>query len=304
MKTVRSRTAPDDPSRQRGASRRFTSVEARIDEAARALLGRLPAQGPWAAGVEFVVFGLKQGWAALYGGALLALLMATALWYPADAALSRYDFLFGCALAIQGVMLVARLEQPAEAWVILIFHLAGTAMEVFKTAAGSWTYPEDSVLRVGAVPLFSGFMYAAVGSYLARVMRIFDMRFDGYPAAWTTFLLAAAVYVNFFAHHFIPDGRWLLFGVTALLFWRCSVHYRVFRGRHRMPLLLGWFLVALFIWIAENIATLSRAWLYPDQMDGWVPVSPAKLGSWYLLIIVSFVLVTIVHRPRPVDEPS
>jgi uncharacterized membrane protein YoaT (DUF817 family) len=290
--------------RPQRAPARFTSVEARIDEAARALLGRLPTEGPWAAGVEFLVFGLKQGWAALYGGALLALLMATALWYPADAALSRYDFLFGCALAIQGVMLVARLEQPAEAWVILIFHLAGTAMEVFKTAAGSWTYPEDSVLRIGAVPLFSGFMYAAVGSYLARVMRIFDMRFDRYPDAWTTFLLAAAVYVNFFAHHFIPDGRWLLFAVTALLFGRCTVHYRVFRGRHRMNLLLGWFLVALFIWIAENIATLSRAWLYPDQLDGWVPVSPTKLGSWYLLMIVSFMLVTIVHRPRPMDEPS
>jgi uncharacterized membrane protein YoaT (DUF817 family) len=291
-------------SRPRGAPRRFTSVEARIDEAARALLMRLPAQGPWAAGVEFLVFGLKQGWAALYGGALLALLMATALWYPADAALPRYDFLFGCALAIQVLMLVARLEQPAEAWVILIFHLAGTAMEVFKTAAGSWTYPEDSVLRVGAVPLFSGFMYAAVGSYLARVMRIFDMRFEGYPPAWTTFLLAAAVYVNFFAHHFILDGRWLLFGATVLMFRRCTVHYRVFRGRHRMNLLLGWFLVALFIWIAENIATLSRAWLYPDQLDGWVPVSPAKLGSWYLLMIVSFMLVTIVHRPRRVEEPS
>jgi uncharacterized membrane protein YoaT (DUF817 family) len=283
---------------------RFTSVEARIDEAARALLLRLPAQGPWASGVEFLVFGLKQGWAALYGGALLALLMATAVWYPADAALSRYDFLFGCALAIQGLMLVARLEQPAEAWVILIFHLAGTAMEVFKTAVGSWAYPEDSVLRVGAVPLFSGFMYAAVGSYLARVMRIFDMRFDRYPAAWATCLLAVAVYVNFFAHHFIPDGRWLLFGLTALLFGRCTVHYRVFRGKHRMNLLLGWFLVALFIWIAENIATLSRAWLYPDQLDGWVLVSPAKLGSWYLLMIVSFMLVTIVHRPRPVEEPS
>jgi uncharacterized membrane protein YoaT (DUF817 family) len=289
---------------QQRAPARFTSVEVRIDEAARALLVRFPAQGAWAAGVEFLVFGLKQGWAALYGGALLALLMATALWYPADAALSRYDFLFGCALAIQGVMLVARLEQPAEAWVILIFHLAGTAMEVFKTAAGSWTYPEDSVLRIGAVPLFSGFMYAAVGSYLARVMRIFDMRFDQYPTAWATFLLAAAVYVNFFAHHFIPDGRWLLFGLTALLFGRCTVHYRVFRGRHRMNLLLGWFLVALFIWIAENIATLSRAWLYPDQLDGWVPVSPTKLGSWYLLMIVSFMLVTIVHRPRPMDEPS
>ena len=37
-------------------------------------------------------------------------------------------------------------------------------MEVFKTEAGSWTYPEDNLLRIGGVPLFSGFMYAAVGS--------------------------------------------------------------------------------------------------------------------------------------------
>ena len=56
--------------RQQRAPARFTSVEVRIDEAARALLVRLPAQGRWT---------------ALYGGALLALLMATALWYPAGA---------------------------------------------------------------------------------------------------------------------------------------------------------------------------------------------------------------------------
>jgi uncharacterized membrane protein YoaT (DUF817 family) len=66
-----------------------------------------------------------------------------------------------------------------------------------------------------------------------------------------------------------------------------------------MPLLLGFLLVALFIFAAENIGTWSRAWLYPSQHAGWTPVSPAKLGAWYLLMIVSFVLVTIVHRPKP-----
>ena len=68
---------------------RFTSVEARIDAAARRVLDRLPAGGISGAFVEFVVFGLKQGWACLFGGALLALLIATRVLWPQDAALAR-----------------------------------------------------------------------------------------------------------------------------------------------------------------------------------------------------------------------
>ncbi len=70
-----------------------------------------------------------------------------------------------------------------------------------------------------------------------------------------------------------------------------------------MPLLIGWFLVALFIWFAENIGTFAHAWSYPNQRNGWELVSPAKLGAWYLLMIISFVLVSLVHRPKgPADE--
>ena len=78
-------------------------------------------------------------------------------------------------------MLAFRLETWREARVILIFHVVGTVMELFKTSAGSWVYPEASLLHIGAVPLFSGFMYAAVGSYIARVWRIFDF-LDDTPA--------------------------------------------------------------------------------------------------------------------------
>jgi uncharacterized membrane protein YoaT (DUF817 family) len=283
---------------------RFTSLEARIDAAARHVLSRLPATGPAGALVEFVAFGLKQGWACLFGGLMLALIIATRF-VPTEAiGLARYDFLFVAALAIQLGMLALRLETLAEARVILIFHVVGTAMEIFKTSAGSWTYPEDNLLRIGGVPLFSGFMYAAVGSYIARITRIFDMRYSAYPPFWATLALAAAIYVNFFAHHFTVDIRYGLFAVTAILFLRTNVHFRVFRRRHRMPLLLGFLLVALFIWVAENIGTWSQAWLYPGQRDGWTPVSLNKLGAWYLLMIISFVLVTLVHPPRPVDAPD
>jgi uncharacterized membrane protein YoaT (DUF817 family) len=278
---------------------RFTPLEQRIDAAARRVLEGMPRHGLSGAFVEFVVFGLKQAWACLFGGALLALIVVTRWLWPQEAALARYDFLFLAALALQLAMLAARLEKPAEALVILIFHVVGTAIEVFKTDAGSWIYPEDSIFRIGGVPLFSGFMYAAVGSYIARITRIFDMRYSHYPSIWATVALAAAIYVNFFAHHFILDFRYALFAAAGLLYWRTWVHFRVFRFTHRMPLLLGFLLVALFIWFAENIGTWSRAWLYPGQQDGWTPVSIQKLGAWYLLMIISFVLVTLVHRPKP-----
>ncbi|UVO53528.1 DUF817 domain-containing protein [Sphingomonas sp. SUN039] len=256
-----------------------------------------PKPGFQAFAYEFLLFGFKQGWACLFGGLMLALLMGTHLFYAKDAPLARYDFLTLAALAIQIAMLRFKLESWDEAKVILAFHVIGTVMELFKTAAGSWTYPEPSLLRIGDVPLFSGFMYASVGSYLSRVWRIFDFRFDHFPARKLLIVLATLIYVNFFAHHWLPDIRIALFAAIAVLFWRTTVWFHPFRTHRRMPLLLGFLLVALFIWFAENLATFSNAWLYPSQKHGWTLVSPMKLGAWYLLMIISFVLVSLVQRP-------
>ncbi|MBG1232754.1 DUF817 domain-containing protein [Aestuariivirga litoralis] len=277
---------------------RLTSVEELIDAAARRLLLQLPDSGLSGKLVEFLVFGLKQAWACLFGGLFLGLVLITGFVWPEHAAITRYDFLFGAALLIQILMLVLKLEQPAEALVILAFHIVGTVMEVFKTAHGSWAYPEASLFHIGGVPMFSGFMYAAVGSYIARATRIFDFYYTGYPRFWGCAALAVAVYINFFSHHYIWDFRYVLFAASALLFWRCHVHYRVFRFRHQMPMILGFILVALFIWIAENLATWSKVWLYPQQRHVWSMVSVEKFGSWYLLMIISFVLVNLIHKPR------
>jgi uncharacterized membrane protein YoaT (DUF817 family) len=279
-----------------------TSVEKIIDRQANRLLQHLPSRGIAGTMVEFLVFGLKQAWACLFGGAILAMFIVTRFYYPFEDIISRYDFLFVGALLIQVLMLVARLETFNEAKVILIFHAVGTLMEVFKTQVGSWSYPGAALFHIADVPLFSGFMYASIGSYIARINRIFDIRYTNYPPMWATLVLCTAIYVNFFSHHYIWDFRVLLFAATIALYWRCWAHYRVFRFRHKMPLLLGFFLVALFIWLAENIGTWSNAWLYPAQQNAWTWVSPAKLGAWYLLMIISFVLVTLVHRPNKADS--
>lgn len=267
------------------------------------VLDKRPASLAWRALVEFLAFGVRQAWASLFGALLLVAVLGTRVYWPDTMPLARYDALFLMAVAIQIALVATGLERPREAIVILVFHVVGTAMEVFKTHMGSWTYPEESVYRIGAVPLFSGFMYAAVGSYMARVARIFDIRLDGYPRRSITIALAAAIYANFFAHHFMPDLRIGLFIATALTFGRVRMQFRLLEGTLAMPQLLAFVLVATFIWIAENVATWSSIWLYPNQMHAWTPVSPAKLGSWFLLMIISVVLVTLVHPPRRSDAP-
>ena len=237
---------------------------------------------------------------------MLALLVGTHFLWPDDAPLARYDFLVIAAVALQVFLLVTRLERPREAVVIAVFHVVGTAMEVFKTAQGSWTYPEESLLRIGGVPLFSGFMYACVGSFMARIIRLMEIRFENYPPLWAPWILALLSYANFFTHHYLPDIRWGLFALSVLVFGRTWIRFTPDRTARRMPLVLGAVLTAFFIWVAENLGTYASAWVYPEQQDGWTPVSVAKMGSWYLLMMLSFVLVTLVHRPQraEADAPS
>lgn len=287
--------APDPQAQPAAGATRFARIRARLEAFE-------PAPGPQSWLYEFLLFGFKQGWACLFGALMLTLLLATHFFYPRDAPLARYDFLTLAAIGIQAAMLLFRLETWHEAGVIAIFHVVGTVMELFKTHAGSWEYPESGMLHIGAVPLFSGFMYAAVGSYIARIWRIFRIRLDPYPPLWTTAVLAAAIYVNFFSHHWLPDIRIGLFAATALLFWRARFHYTPFRKERWMPVLLGFFLVALFIWLAENIGTFAHAWSYPSQRDGWHMVSFTKLGAWYLLMIISVVLVSLLHGTEPAGK--
>lgn len=199
-------------------------------------------------------------------------------------------------------MLVLRLESPREVLVIVIFHLIATVMELFKTMPSihSWIYPEPAVIKLWNVPLFAGFMYSAVGSYLARVWRVFHFEFSYFPPRSQALVLVILIYVNFFTHHYILDFRWLLVAGSILLFGRSRIYFTIDRAPRSMPLILGFTLVAIFIWLAENISTFCRIWLYPSQMHGWHAVSPQKIIAWYLLMLISFVLVALINRPERV----
>jgi len=63
----------------------------------------------------------------------------------------------------------------------------------------------------------------------------------------------------------------------------------------RVPFVWAGGLTSVIVWIAENICTRTETWLYSGQVAGqMVPLS--KMGSWYLLLYVSFVLVSLVYK--------
>lgn len=246
---------------------------------------------------EFWLFGLKQAYASIFGGFLLLLMVVTSIWYPLES-IHRYDFIFLSAIAFQIFLLAVGLESFRESVVIVVFHVVATVMELFKTsdAIGSWVYPEEYVFGIGNVPLFTGFMYSAVGSYIARIWRIFEFQYSCYPKKSITILLVIAIYTNFFTHHYVWDFRWVIVGFTAILFYNTTIYYRIIKTHRQMPILVGWFLVALFIWVAENIATYANIWIYPNQSSEWGMVPLAKISSWFLLMLLSFVLVSLINN--------
>lgn len=243
----------------------------------------------------------KAASAALFG---LLLLIAFALSAPLGGqeylGFYRYDYLLFYALLIQLVLLLAKLESWAEAKVIALFHLLAMIMEVFLThpQIASWQYPQPAVFKIYTVPLFAGFMYSAVGSFFARSLRLFDVSFTALPHFHMMMALAVLSYLNFMTKFFIPDIRMFLFAWSVLIFWKTKVQFRISNQVIQLPMLLVLLILAFLIWIAENISTFYQIWLYPSQVDAWHMVGWGKLGSWYLLLLLSLVLVLKILGQR------
>ena len=253
---------------------------------------------------DFLIFIYRQAYACIFGGFLIFMIVLTKYYYPFEWILYRYDFLFLSAIVFQIFLIMTRLESWKEVGIIAIFHAVAMVMEIFKThpSIGSWTYPGDFSIGIMGVPLFAGFMYSAVGSYIARVWRIFEFRYEKYPKKVYTILIALAIYINFFSHHFIWDFRYVIIGCILITFGRTQIHFRPNKKYYSMNLAFWFLLVAFVIWIAENIATYTKVWIYPSQSIAWHMVGIEKITAWFLLMIISFVLVSLLHTPKPLEK--
>jgi uncharacterized membrane protein YoaT (DUF817 family) len=269
------------------------TIEAMLSNAAGPRLG--------SAIYEFLVFGLKQAASCVFAGSFLFLLAISG--HISIPGLARYDFLFLSAIAIQIVLVAVRLENWREVAVLSLFHLIGMGLELFKTSPSirSWSYPEPAFFHLKTVPLYSGFMYASVASYIMQSWRLMQLKITEFPRFYLAVGLCAAIYANFFTDHYIVDLRWPLAACVLLLFRRTQVHFIVTHKVRRMPVALSFLLIGFFIWVAENIATYFGAWQYPHQKRQWAIVGPTKISSWMLLVIISFIIVAALKEifPKP-----
>lgn len=239
--------------------------------------------------------------AAFFGILLLIIFAVTsAMGDHAYLGFYRYDYLFFCAVFIQILMLYLKLESLNEVKVIALFHVMAMCMELVLTAPhiGSWQYPEPAVLKLQTVPLFAGFMYSAVGSFFVRVIRLFEVSFIQLPYLFYMSAVAILAFINFMSKFFIVDIRSILFMWSAFIFLRTKVLFCVQQKNMQLPILPIFVFFAFLIWIAENISTFYDIWVYPNQADGWRLVWLGKIGSWYLLLLLSFVSVLVLLGKR------
>jgi uncharacterized membrane protein YoaT (DUF817 family) len=260
-------------------------------------LSRVAGPGIASGICEFIIFGLKQAAACVFAGSFLFLLAISG--HVSIPGLARYDFLFLSAIAIQIVLIAVRLENWREVAVLSLFHLIGMGLELFKTSPSvrSWSYPEPAFFHLKTVPLYSGFMYASVASYIMQAWRVMQVRLTEFPPFPIAVGLSAAIYANFFTNHYMMDLRWPLAAAVLVLFRRTQVHFKVTTNERRMPLALSFLLIGFFIWVAENIA-----WVYPHQKQQWAIVGPTKISSWMLLVIISFIIVAALKEVFPKQQ--
>jgi len=214
--------------------------------------------------------------------------------YVTTFGLHFYDFLFVCVVVTQAIFLITKVETLDEVKIIMIYHVVWFVMEAFKThpAIGSRTYPDPGVVTLFGVPLYSGFMYSAVGSFIFQAWERLDLRFTHFPKFVHIVPIAVLIYVNFFAHHFILDFRYVLLVIIVAVSWKARAWFRMNNHYRKIHVLLGLAFIGVGLWMAENIATFFGAWIYPSQKAWWTPVSVHKIFSWFLLFIISIVIVS------------
>ena len=238
---------------------------------------------------QFLTFGWQQAISCTFAVVIFATLALTQTFDVNF--IPRYDLILVICLVTQFLMVYFKFESIDELKVICIFHIIGLCLELFKIHMGSWSYPETAYTKIGGVPLYSGFMYASVASYACQAWRRFDIHVPYWPSRKLTYSLAAVIYLNFFTHHFIPDIRWFIILILPFIYWKSWITFKVNQETYKMPVVGAFLLVAFFIWIAENIATFFGAWKYPNQAQSWQIVDFSKFSSWFLLIIITIIIV-------------
>lgn len=252
------------------------------------------ASGLWA-GTRFLSdFTVRQALSCAFPIGIMLAMGATKLLPPMG--IARYDLMFVVCITFQWIFLRLKWETWREIGILAIFHVVGVILEWYKVQAGSWAYPEPAVLKINGVPLFSGFMYASVASYMSQSWRRLELEFHRWPSLASIVVVLTLAYGQFFLPVQTVGIRLASLLFVLFVFRQTRVGFTVDRKRFVMPLPASFLLIGSCIYVAENVATYFGVWAYPNQVGGWEPVSVTKVISWSLLMVVSLNIVYVYHK--------
>lgn len=239
--------------------------------------------------IEFLLFGFKQLIGITFGLSLVLGFILTA------GSSYRYDILFVYALIVQFILFKIGFESKRDILVVTCFHLIGLSMELIEVGINhSWAYTSSGFFYIASVPIFTGFMYASVGSYMAKEFRLMRIEVTDMPSSRFLIIFSIAIYANFILNNHIYDFRYLLLVITVIVYSRAKLKFTPSVKAYKFNLPLAFLLIGFFIWIAENISTYLGIWTYPNQVPVWHLVHISKITSWMLLSIVSFNIVYLL----------
>jgi uncharacterized membrane protein YoaT (DUF817 family) len=242
---------------------------------------------------QFLLFGYLQAISCIFP---VLIFISLALSSALHVGIPRYDLLLIVCIIAQVIMYKTGLETRDEVYVITLFHLLGLIMELHKVNRGSWSYPDEAYTKIMGVPLYAGFMYASVGSYICQAWRNLKLDTVHWPKDIFAVGIGAAIYLNFFTNAFIIDLRLYITLVLVVIFWKTKFSFKLHQKTYYISALLSFLIIGFFIWLAENIATFFGAWKYAYQHRGWQMVTWHKITSWSLLVIVSIIIVGQLKR--------
>lgn len=239
--------------------------------------------------IQFLSFGCKQLIGISFGLSLvLGFILTTSSTY-------RYDVLFIYALIVQYCLYKFGFENKRDVLVITVFHLIGLSMELIEVSVNhSWAYTSSGIFYIASVPIFTGFMYASVGSYMAKEFKLLKLKVTKMPTNRFIIVFSVAIYANFILNNHIYDFRYILLIVMFIVYNQADLYFTPAVKSYKFNLPLAFLLIGFFIWIAENISTYLGIWTYPNQVPVWQMVHFSKISSWMLLSIVSFNLVYLL----------
>ena len=196
---------------------------------------------------ELLAFGYKNAISCISPVFIFGMLAISRMFDPSI--LPRYDFLLMVCVLAQIILFLSGIESKREVAVIFIFHGLGVLLEWHKVNVGSWSYPEEAYTKFFGVPLYSGFMYSSVASYICRAWDNFDLKIVQWPHSALAISVGAIIYLNFFTNAFMMDVRWHIIPALCAIFWKTKVEFNSNGVIRQMPMLLSFVLSGFFIWL-------------------------------------------------------